>query len=319
MKVRAVLHPASVTGLAEELRSMPDIDLIEAADDDEVEAALADGAPILLTYTWRERFLHPGLAWIQGVGAGYEQYPLDTLEREGVALTTATGVHVSVAEGAFGLLLSLTRRIADAVRDGMRHEWIVREGPELAGSTIGIVGLGSIGESFARRANGWDVELLGYKRRPAEYAGVVPRVFGPGELLEMCRLSDVLVITMPGSPETRHLIGEAELEALGHGYLINVGRGSVVDEQALIRALSAGRLRGAGLDVFETEPLPADSPLWDMPNVVVTPHSAGDTPRYGERLARIFRQNLQAFQGEDVAWVNRVVDGRRLDEYMSRA
>ena len=318
MTIRAVLHPASVTGLAEEVRATPGVDLIEASSDDEVEAALADGAEILLTYTWREQFLKPSLAWIQGVGAGFEQYPLDTFEQEGVALTTATGVHVSVAEGAFGLLLALTRRIADAVRDGMRHEWIMREGPELAGSTIGIVGLGTIGEAFARRAQGWDVDLVGFKRYPSDYDGVVPRVFGPGELLEVCRLSDILVITMPGSSETRHLIGADELEALGHGYVINVGRGSVVDEVALTDALAAGRLRGAGLDVFETEPLPSDSPLWDMHNVVITPHSAGDTPRYGERLAGIFRQNLRAFQGEDTPWVNRVVEGRRLDEYVSR-
>jgi D-2-hydroxyacid dehydrogenase (NADP+) len=317
MAVRAVLHPASVTGLAAEVKATPGVDLIEAADDAEVEAALADGVPILLTYTWRDRFLQPGLQWIQGVGAGFEQYPLDEFDRRGVALTTATGVHVSVAEGAFGLLLALTRRIADAVRDGQKHEWIVREGPEVAGSTVGIVGLGTIGEAFARRAQGWEVDLLGYKRHPEDYDGVVPRVFGPGQLLEMCRLADILVVTMPGSPETHHLIGAAELEALGSGYLINVGRGSVVDEQALIRALESGGLRGAGLDVFEVEPLPADSPLWDMPNVVITPHSAGDTPRYGERLGAIFRQNLRAFQGEEVAWVNRVVQGRRHNQYTS--
>ncbi|RPI22083.1 MAG: D-2-hydroxyacid dehydrogenase, partial [Actinobacteria bacterium] len=91
-------------------------------------------------------------------------------------------------------------------------------------------------------------------------------------------------------------------------------RGSVVDEQALIQALQSGSLLGAGLDVFEEEPLPSDSPLWDMPNVVITPHTAGATPRYGERLAHIFRRNLRAFRGEGVSWVNRVVEGRRMDE-----
>jgi D-2-hydroxyacid dehydrogenase (NADP+) len=314
MTIRAVLHPASVTGLAEEVAATPGLELIEAASDAEVEAALADGVPILLTYTWREEFMKPGLRWIQGVGAGFEQYPLNDFAREGVVLTTATGVHVCVAEGAFGLILALTRRIAEAVRNAQRHEWIVREGVELAGSTIGIIGLGTIGEAFAKRAQGWEVELIGFKRHPDQYSGVVPHVYGPSDLLEVCRRSDILVITMPGSKDTYHLIGAEELEALGEGWLVNVGRGSVVDEQALIDALSKGRLLGAGLDVFEQEPLPADSPLWDMPNVVITPHSAGNTPRYGERLAGIFRQNLRAFSGEEAPWVNRVVDGRRRDE-----
>jgi len=142
MAVQAVLHPASVTGLAAELERMDDIELIRATNDEEVEAALSAGAPILLTYTWRDRFLTPSLRWIQGVGAGFEQYPLDRFDREGIALTTATGVHVVVAETAFGLLLALTRRIADAVRDAREHKWVLREGLEIAGSTIAIIGLG---------------------------------------------------------------------------------------------------------------------------------------------------------------------------------
>jgi phosphoglycerate dehydrogenase-like enzyme len=314
MAVRAVLHPLGVHGLAEELARLDDIELILAADNDEVAAALSDGASILLTYTWRERFFTPSLRWIQGVGAGFEQYPLERFEQEGVTLTTATGVHVVVAEAAFGLLLALTRRIADAVRDAADHRWVERAGVEVAGSTIAIIGLGTIGEEFARRAQGWDVELIGYKRNPDAYDGVVERVYGPDSLLDVCAMADTLVITMPGSDETRHLIGAEELAALGAGRLINVGRGSVVDEQALIAALTDGELLGAGLDVFEVEPLPEDSPLWDMPHVVHIPHTAGETPRYGERLVKIFRQNLRAFRGEGTPWVNRVVDGVRQDE-----
>lgn len=309
-----VLHPLGVAGLEAELDRMPDIDLIKAGSNEEVAEALRSGVEIMLTFTWREEFFTPSLKWIQGVGAGYEQYPLDRFDAEGVVLTTATGVHVVVAETAFGLLLALTRRIADAVRDATEHRWLERGGPELAGSTVAIIGLGTIGEAFARRAQGWEVELIGYKGHPDTYSGVVDRVYGPGSLLDVCEEADVLVITMPGSDETKHLIGAAELEALGAGWLVNVGRGSVVDEQALIAALQHGELRGAGLDVFEVEPLPSDSPLWDMPNVVITPHTAGDTPRYGERLARIFRKNLSAFRGEGTPWVNRVVDGIRRDE-----
>ena len=314
MPIRTVLHPLGVTGFVPELERIDDIELIQAADDDEVEAALAAGVPILLTYTWRDTFFMPSLRWIQGVGAGFEQYPLERFDQEGVTLTTATGVHAVVAEAAFGLLLALTRHIADAVNDAKTHTWVEREGPEIAGSTIAIIGLGTIGEAFARRAQGWEVELIGYKRDPDSYTGIVDRVYGPDSLLDVCAMADTIVLTLPGATDTNHLIGAAELEALGAGFLINVGRGSVVDEQALIAALTTGELRGAGLDVFEVEPLPIDSQLWDMPNVVITPHTAGATPRYGERLAKIFRQNLAAFQGDDTPWVNRVVDGIRRDE-----
>ncbi len=304
-----VLHAAAVAGLAEAFAAVSGIDLIEVETDDEVHDALSRGAEILVTYKWRPDFLVPSLRWVQGIGAGYEQYPLDVFDRNDIAFTTATGVHVAVAEGAFGLMLALTRRIGQAVRDAQTRTWLSREGPEIAGSTIGILGLGTIGEAFAQRTQGWDVDLIGYKRHPESYTGVVPTVLGPGDLIEVCRRSDILVIAMPGSPETTHLIGAEELAALGAGWLVNVGRGSVVDEAALIEALTEGELLGAGLDVFEQEPLPTDSPLWALDNVVVTPHSAGNTPRYGERLAAIFDQNLRAFRGESVAWRNKVVDG----------
>lgn len=313
MAVQVVLHPAGVPGLLEELRQTDGIELVEAADNDDVFHALSARESVLVTYTWQDRFLTEHLRWIQGVGAGYEQYPLDRLDAANVTLTTATGVHVVVAESAIGLLLSLTRTIAHSVRDMLSRQWIPRDGVELAGSTVGILGLGTIGEEVARRLQGWDVELIGFKRDPSSYNGVVDTVYGPDQLLDLCRKCDVLIVTLPGSDETTHLVGAEELEALGSGWLVNVGRGSVVDEQALAVALTDGKLRGAGLDVFEVEPLPDGSPLWGLPNVVITPHSAGNTPRYGERLARIFRTNLHVHTGGDGSWINRVVDGRRLD------
>jgi D-2-hydroxyacid dehydrogenase (NADP+) len=314
MSIQVVLHPDGVPGLVEELRSTEGIALVEAADNDEVYAALSAEDSVLVTYTWQDRFLTEGLEWVQGVGAGYEQYPLDQLDAAGVTLTTATGVHVVVAESAVGLLLALTRNIAHSIRDATSHVWQSRDGVELAGSTVGIVGLGTIGEAFAERMQGWDVDLIGFKRDPSSYRGVVETVYGPDQLLDLCREADVLVVTLPGSVETQHMIGQAQLEALGAGWLVNVGRGSVVDERALVTALADGDLLGVGLDVFEVEPLPKTSPLWDFENVVITPHSAGNTPRYGERLAKIFRHNLDVFAGGDGRWINRVVDGRRLDE-----
>ena len=313
MSIQVVLHPARVPGLVEELRGTQGITLIEAADNDEVYEALLSADSVLVTYVWHDRFLTDGLKWVQGTGAGYEQYPLDRFASTEVVLTTATGVHAVVAEAAVGLVLALTRNIAQSVRDAADHVWQPRDGVELAGSTVGIVGLGTIGEAFARRMQGWDVDIVGFKRDPSSYRGMVEKVYGPDQLLNICTDSDVLVVTLPASVDTHHMIGKAELDALGAGWFVNVGRGSVVDEQALVAALTDGELRGAGLDVFEVEPLPDESPLWNLENVVITPHSAGNTPRYGERLAKIFRNNLDVFSGTEDRWINRVVDGRRLD------
>jgi phosphoglycerate dehydrogenase-like enzyme len=131
-------------------------------------------------------------------------------------------------------------------------------------------------------------------------------VFGPEETLEVFRRADAVVITLPGGEGTRHLVGAAELEALRGGWLVNVGRGQVIDEAALVAAMQAGVLAGAALDVFDVEPLAADSPLWNLRGVLISPHMAGASPKYGERLAALLARNLRAFHGSG-KWENRVV------------
>lgn len=311
---KVVLHPEQPPGVREQLEALDGIELVTPDDADGVHQALVDGASILATFRWEDRFLQPSLRWIAGEGAGFEQYPLDELAAAGVVLTTATGVHtVSVAEHAMGLLLALTRRIGEATRDAVHHVWHERPGADLEGRTAAVLGLGTIGEAIARLAQAFGMEVIGYKRDPAAYDGVVDEVFGPGDLLAVCRRADVLFVVLPGGDGTHHLVGREQLDALGAGWVVNVGRGPVVDEDALVEALTAGTLRGAGLDVFETEPLPDSSKLWDLPSVVLTPHTAGDSPRYGERWTQIFRHNLRAFEGA-AGWRNRVVDGVRRDD-----
>src|SRR5665811_1246510 len=141
-----------------------------------------------------------------------------------------------------------------------------------------------------------DRKVIGTKRRPKQYNGVAELVLGPEATLSICEAADALVITLPHAQDTAKLVGPEELAALGEGWLVNVGRGSVIDDAALVRALTEGQLRGAGLDVFDTEPLPEDSPLWDLPNVVITPHMAWSSDRLPGRLARVFEKNLQAFR-----------------------
>lgn len=304
---QVVLHPVHPDGIGQVLDAMAGIELTQPENDDGVAAALQSGAEVLVTQTWRDEFLTPSLRWIAGTGAGAEQYPLEQLDEHDVTLTTAVGVHsTTVAEHGFALLLSLTRRIGEAVRHMTENRWVRMTGEELAGKKIAIVGMGRIGEELALRARSWRMDVAGIKRRPETYAGCLEKVHGPDDLHDLCGWADILMISAPANADGTPMIGAAELDLLGAGWLVNVGRGSLVDEKALLSALTEGNLRGAGLDVTETEPLPRDSALWACEKVVLTAHYAGASPYFAERWGKIFAHNLRAFAGED-AWENRLV------------
>lgn len=305
-EIHVVLHPQRPPGVETFLLGIPEIVLHRPVDEEGVIRALKHGAQVLVTYTWRDAFLTPSLKWIAGTGAGIEQYPLDGLNARGVVLTTAAGVHADcVAEHAFGLLLALTRRIGESVRNMTQHHWGALVGEELAGKKLGIVGLGRIGEGVARRAQNWGLSMVGVKRQPDQYQGCLSDVRGTDQIAAVCEWADILLLATPATPDRRPLVGQRELELLGAGWIVNVGRGSLIDEDALIRALKSGGLRGAGLDVTAIEPLPTESPLWDLPNVVLSAHNAGDSPGYGGRWGSIFTQNLSAFAGTG-DWRNQV-------------
>jgi phosphoglycerate dehydrogenase-like enzyme len=303
-----VLHPVHPPGLSDLLAEQAGITVDVATDDNAVVDALEAGAEVLVTYRWEHRYLTASLRWVQAISAGIEQFPVDEFRARGVRLTSARGAHApAVAEHALALLFILARRIGEAMRDVPDRRWHpYRPAYELSGRTLGILGLGTIGEEIAVRASGLGMRVVGSKRRPDRYEGVAEWVGGPDGTLEVCREADVVVITLPHAEDTIGLVGPEELEALRGGWLVNVGRGSVVDEPALITALADGTLLGAGLDVFAAEPLPADSPLWDLPNVVITPHSAWSSDRLAVRLADLFGENLAAFRGSG-NWRNLVV------------
>lgn len=306
-KLSVILHPTLPPGVAAFVRTMPGLAIQAPADDSGVAEALQQGGEILVTYTWRPGFQSPSLRWIAGCGTGVEQYPLGSLDDAGVTLTNAAGVHADcVAEHAFALLLALTRRIGEATRHMTRAEWVPLPGEELGGKNLALVGLGGIGEGVARRGQAWGLNMVGIKRNPASYSGCLTDVRGPETLLEVCEWADILMLCLPALPDRCALVGEAELARLGAGWLVNVGRGSLVDEAALIDALARGQLRGAGLDVTQVEPLPAASPLWADPRVVITAHNAGDSPAFGARWGAIFRHNLAALNGSG-GWRNAVV------------
>lgn len=236
------------------------------------------------------------LRWLQLPSAGADTY-VGRIPEE-IRLTTASGVYgIPVAEHAFALMLGVARSIPKYVRRQATRSW-EEEGSfrELHGSTCGLLGLGDIGLEIARRANAFGMRVLGMRRNPDRVPEGVEDVFGPDDVEQMLRQSDFVVNSLPDTAATRGMLDGRLLRAIRKGgILVNVGRGSTVVEPALVDALREGHLFGAGLDVFEEEPLPEDSPLWDMSNVLITPHVGGISPRGDERVADLFLDNLKSF------------------------
>ncbi len=303
-RVTVVVHPGSLPGVPEAFEAIPGVDVVRARSDDEIAAALRTD-PVLVSHIWKPEYLQPGLRWIQSHSAGVAQFPQELLRERQIVLTSASGVHVVCAEHAIGLLLALSRDIHTAIKDMPDRRWGARISAEIAGRTVVVLGLGPIGRYIIERLAGWDVRLIGITRSPAAHLDVLADVRPLDQLKAACAEASVLMIALPDAVETHALVSADVLDALGHGYLINISRGAVVDQAAMIDRLSDGRLAGAGLDVMVPEPLPPDSPLWQLPNVIITPHVGGLTPRYGERLAAILADNLRAYHGQG-EWRNRV-------------
>jgi phosphoglycerate dehydrogenase-like enzyme len=259
----------------------------------------------------------PRLRWIQFLGAGIDHLKLtDLLVQERIALTNASGVSATwIAEYVLASMLLFTHRFHVTMAAQRRHEWIgftsFMAGVEsLRGKTVGILGYGSIGRETARLCRAHNMEVLALKRNPGNRAdnswvrpgigdpdGTIPsRWFGPEQRNEILALSDYVVVSLPLTPDTRHFLGRREFDAVKRGaYLVNVGRGPIIDQPAMIEALKDGRLSGAGLDVTDPEPLNPESELWDMENVILTPHSSGARRTYYDVGCELFAENLRRF------------------------
>jgi phosphoglycerate dehydrogenase-like enzyme len=308
--------------LLDQLRSVsPGLQIIQRTchDVDQVAAALAAFPETEVLYTF---FLPPDalqiaprLRWLQLHSAGANHILDHPIMDSDLEITTVSGIHATpIAEYVFASILAHRWRVpmwTRCQRQGTWPEgrWNLYARPELRGSTLGIVGYGSIGREVGRLGKAFGMHVLALRRSmdrakqgytiegTGDPAGIIPeRFFSPDTLHEMLSECDYVVVTLPLTPETTHFIGPAELRALKPtAYLVNVSRGAVIDEAALVRALREGWIAGAGLDVFEQEPLPPDSPLWDLENVLISPHVAGFTPRYDERATALFAQNLHRY------------------------
>ncbi len=253
-----------------------------------------------------------GLRWISYWSAGMDGKATPRIRERGISLTNASGVHgANIAEHVLCFMLMFTRRMDVHFRSQMAGRWerglpANKAGAdELTGQTLGIVGLGRIGEALAIRARAFGMRVAAVKRDPSSRYGDAPIevLYGFEGIPRLLAESDHCCIALPYTPQTHQLINAEMLAYCKPGaYFYNIARGRIVDETALIEALNDGRLAGAGLDVFETEPLPPDSPLWKMPNVLITPHTSGITPHYFPRAAALFAENLKRYlRGETLS------------------
>jgi phosphoglycerate dehydrogenase-like enzyme len=280
----------------------PGYRLLITRDDAEIAAA-RDDIEIAAGDVGIERMLAmPCLRWYQQWGAGADwvmKHP-EAKDKDWV-VTNASGVHaVPISEHIFALMLALARRIPEAVQAQQRHAWVRGDGLppvfELAGKTMVLIGVGAIGQRTARIAAAMDMRVIGVRRDPSAPAEGVERMVGPDQLDAMLPEADFIVLTVPLTPETQHIIGRRQLELVKPtACIINIGRGGTIDQEALIEALESGRMGGAGLDVTDPEPLPSDSRLWDAPNTLITGHYAGGTPSYQARALAIFEDNLARY------------------------
>lgn len=263
-------------------------------------------ADVLFGYDWfepeRVAVNAPRLRWVQAMSAGIGEYLVQTgLADTGIIFTTADGVHaVPLAEHVVLGLLYLVKRVPKRRAWQAAHQWGEKSSEELVGRRLLVVGLGHVGRQVARTCACLGLEVWGMDPGAPGPSDGVSRVVSHNEFQEALANIDALVLACPYTPETHHLVSAAEFAALrSTAVLVNIARGPLVDGPELVRALQEGRLGGAVLDVFETEPLPADSPLWDMPEVLVSPHSAAKVASENERITDVFIDNLYQYLAGD--------------------
>jgi D-2-hydroxyacid dehydrogenase (NADP+) len=277
---------------------------VVGADDD------LSACDALVTFAYEDRFLDAGLDWIHSIQAGVDRFPFDALQARGIALTNSTGIHGDVVgETAVGLMLAFARRLHVHRSNQERGEWRKPAWDDafpLRRESACVVGLGTLGRGIATRASALGMDVTGVKRTPTPVNGV-DEVFPPEELHDATADARFVALAVPLTDDTERMVSTPAFEAMrDDAYLINVARGPVVDQSALVDALDSGAIAGAGLDVFETEPLPPESSLWDREEVIVTPHAAGFNDEYYERVATIVRENLRR-QRAGESLTNRVV------------
>jgi phosphoglycerate dehydrogenase-like enzyme len=287
-------------------RDSPHHTFLEAWDREAIRRLLPEADVAFTPYVDRDVFASASrLRWIQSPAVGVTHLLYPELVAGPVVITTARGIRArAIAEHVFGVTIALARRLPLAVRRQAAHRWAQDEleGPgvpirTLRGRRLGIVGLGSIGLEVARIAAAFGMSVSAIRRRADGPPDGVDEIMPPERLGDLLGKSDVVLLSAPLTAATRGLIGRREIAQMRPGaFLINISRGKLVDDDALVEALVEGRLGGAALDVFAHEPLDSASPYWDLPNVIVTPHTAGAMEDYWTPLVALFSDNLRRFE-----------------------
>ncbi|MCG1020352.1 D-2-hydroxyacid dehydrogenase [Sutcliffiella horikoshii] len=249
------------------------------------------------------------LRWLQSWSAGVNNMPLDKLSQHDIILTSANGVHAyPISETIFALMLGLTRKIHTYVKQQQKKHWHhAHMNLELHEKTIGIIGVGEIGKETARIAKAFRMNVIGVRHSGIQTENV-DEMYTPDKLHDILPMCDYVVITLPLTEDTHGMFGTEEFSLMKKSaFLINIGRGEVIKEEELIMALNQQEIAGAGLDVFINEPLDAANPLWEMENVIVTPHTSGSTEHYTKRVIEdIFIPNLKEYRKEEYSLKNLV-------------
>lgn len=291
--------------------------VLEARSLEELEAKIGQADVLLVSGLWRNHFARAGgrLRFIQSISAGVDQYDKAALGAAGIRLASAQGANANaVSEHAIALILALARRIPEARDNQVKRHWrgmigdlTLRE-DELGGKTLLVVGIGRIGGRLARLAKAFGMTVIGLRRDPANGAEGADEIHAMSALKAQLPRADIVALTCALTEETRGLMDAAAFAAMRPGtMLVNVARGRVCDETALIAALRSGHIGSAGLDVTAEEPLPADSPLWGMPNVLVTPHTGGETRAYEDNVLDLMEENLARLARGEARLANQVV------------
>jgi len=320
----AVHHPFNLWNapawFAERLREQfPHLNVVQLPDYKRVEEEIVD-AEIALTWSVRPEQIAAArkLRWIHSPAAAVHQLMFPELVESEIAVTNAREVHGPVvAEHVMALIFALAKKIPDAVRSQDKREWgqqrMWDELPrvrEVAGATAGLVGLGSIGRAVARSAKALGMRVIAAREHPERGNEGVDAVFGRGQVEEVFRQADYVILAVPTTDSTKAIANAERLALMKPGAcLINVGRGPLIDERALALALREKRIGGAALDVFPKEPLPAESPLWEVPGLLITPHTAALTDRLWERHYALFSENLRRYLSGETLLA--VVDKRK--------
>lgn len=314
MRKLVILENLNVKYLSQLKNLVPNWEII-CSDKSEVYLPHLADAEVLMgwcsKYATRE-CLKPetSLRWIHCWGAGVNMIPLELLKEYNIKLTNSSGVHgYPISETVFAIMLSLTRKIHTYIRYQIKAEWNQdNNNLELHGKTLGILGMGEIGIEIAKIARAFGMKVLGYRRSMQPISSVdILYPYGKQGLHDLLRCSDYIVNSLPLTSKTCKLIGSKEFSIMKPtAFYINVGRGETTDTDAMIQALKEGGIAGAGLDVFEQEPLPSDNPLWSLENVILTPHTSGLTMHYTERVMDIFIQDFKDYLNGRLPSINRV-------------